>query len=149
MLFRSTNFSYGYAKRCLAVQIDSYNKQYGTKYNYLIPCNLYSPYDHFTGDKAHFVTSLIHKIALANKYGKDSIELFGTGQPLRQFMYAQDLARIIVQTLTEDVTINFNVANDENLSIKQIAEIALEACNAEHLKIVWNTNKPEIGRAHV
>ena len=40
-----SNFSYGYAKRCLAVQIDAYNKQFGTKYNYLIPCNLYGDYD--------------------------------------------------------------------------------------------------------
>ena len=50
-----TNFSYGYAKRCLAVQIDSYNKQYNTKYNYLIPCNLYSEYDDFKNEnKMHF-----------------------------------------------------------------------------------------------
>ena len=42
-----TNFSYGYAKRCLAVQINAYNKQYKTKYNYLIPCNLYSELDNF------------------------------------------------------------------------------------------------------
>lgn len=138
-----TNFSYGYAKRCLAVQIDTYNKQYGTKYNYLIPCNLYSEYDHFTGDKAHFVTSLIHKITIAKLNNENSITLFGTGQPLRQFMYAKDFAAIIADTVLSKVTDSFNVCSDENYSIKQIAEIALEACDASNLKINWDLSKPD------
>ena len=138
-----TNFSYGYAKRCLGVQIDTYNKQYNTKYNYLIPCNLYSEYDHFTGDKSHYVSSLIHKIALAKKQGKESITLFGTGKPLRQFMYAKDFAEIIFRTIMEDVTNSFNVAPDNTYSIKDIAEIALKACNATDLTITWDDSKPD------
>lgn len=138
-----TNFSYGYAKRCLAVQIDTYNKQYGTKYNYVIPCNLYSELDHFVGDKAHFVTSLIHKIALAKINKENSITLFGTGQPLRQFMYAGDLANIIVKTYLSNVYANFNVCGDETYTIKQIAEIALDACNANELMINWDNTKPD------
>ena len=59
-----TNFSYGYAKRCLAVQIDSYNKQYNTKYQYLTPCNLYGEYDKW-GENSHFVAALIKKIIKA------------------------------------------------------------------------------------
>lgn len=138
-----TNFSYGYAKRCLAVQIDTYNKQFNTKYNYLIPTNLYSEHDHFTGDKAHFVSSLVHKIAIAKQEGKDYITLFGTGQPLRQFMYADDLARVINNCIKEDITDSFNVCNDENWSIRSIAYIALKACDAEHLEIKWDTSKPD------
>ena len=57
-----TNFSYGYAKRALAVQIDAYNKQYGTNYQYLIPCNLYGEYDKW-GENSHFVAALIKKLA--------------------------------------------------------------------------------------
>jgi GDP-L-fucose synthase len=58
-----TNFSYGYAKRSLAVQIDAYNQQYGTKYNYLIPCNLYGEYDNFENEnKMHFLTACYYKI---------------------------------------------------------------------------------------
>ena len=48
-----TNFSYAYAKRCLAVHINAHNKQYNTKYNYLIPCNLYSEYDNFKDEEYH------------------------------------------------------------------------------------------------
>lgn len=139
----ATNFSYGYAKRCLAVQIDSYNKQYSTKYNYLIPTNLYSEHDHFIGNKAHFVSSLIHKIAEAKLQNKNSITLFGTGTPLRQFMHADDLASIIRLCVEDDITTSFNVCNDENLSIKQIAEVALEACDATNLTIEWDTSKPD------
>jgi GDP-L-fucose synthase len=139
----ATNFSYGYAKRSLAVQIDTYNKQYGTEYNYLIPCNLYSEYDHFEGDKAHFVTSLIHKIALAKLHKRNYIELYGTGQPLRQFMYARDLARAIKKCTLDDVTTSFNVATDEVYSIATIAQFALIACNATDLEIKWDTSKPD------
>jgi len=138
-----TNFAYGYAKRCLAVQIDAYNKQYGTKYSSLIPCNLYSESDHFAGDKAHFLSSLIYKIIKAKKENRKTIELFGTGSPLRQFMYAEDLAKAIVQTLELNEAFTFNICTDENKSIKEIAEIALSACEASQFEIKWNRDKPD------
>ena len=68
-----TNFSYGYAKRSLAVQIDAYNQQYGTKYQYLIPCNLYGEHDKY-GDNSHFIAALIKKIH-KNKNGKKNNKL--------------------------------------------------------------------------
>ena len=119
-----SNFSYGYAKRCLAVQIDAYNKQFGTKYNYLIPCNLYGDYDNLHNDsKMHFITALLNKI----KNAKDNkLNLLGTGKPLRQFMYASDLADIIKLVISNDITENFNVAPDFNYSINEMAKIALE-----------------------
>ena len=67
-----TNFSYGYAKRCLAVHIDACNKQYGTKYQYLTPCNLYGEHDKF-GENSHFVAALIKKIHEAKVAGEDKI----------------------------------------------------------------------------
>ncbi|MEB4987999.1 NAD-dependent epimerase/dehydratase family protein, partial [Pseudomonas aeruginosa] len=122
-----TNYEYGYAKRCLAVQTDAYNKQYDTKYQYLIPCNLYGEFDKY-GDNSHFIAALIKKIHFAKKNGDDKIVLFGTGKPLRQFMHSDDLARVIKQCLENDIYENMNVATEENLSIKQMAEIALDAC---------------------
>ena len=130
----STNFSYGYAKRSLAVQIDSYNQQYGTKYNYLIPCNLYGIGDK-DGDNSHFVAALIKKIKDANINKNDKIILYGDGTPLRQFLYVDDFCQIIKYVIDNDITESFNVSTYENLSIKEIAEIALESCNSKHLKI--------------
>ena len=133
-----TNFSYGYAKRCLAVQIDAYNQQYGTKYNYLIPCNLYSELDNFNhGSKMHFVTALLKKI----KNSKDEIELLGTGKPLRQFMYAGDLAKVIKEVINKKITENFNVACRENFSIDDMANIAIRELSP-NLKIKYS--RPEL-----
>lgn len=138
-----TNFAYGYAKRCLAVQIDAYNQQFNTKYSYLIPCNLYSEYDHFEGDKAHFLSSLINKIIIAKKTNQKSINLFGSGTPLRQFMYAEDLAKAIKLTIDEENFFSYNIATPENKSILEIAQIALKACDAEDLILNFDRSKPD------
>lgn len=137
-----TNFSYGYAKRCLAVQTEAFNKEYGVKYNYLIPCNLYSEYDKSILNKSHFINDLIKKIIEAKK-GDKKIYLFGTGSPLRQSMYANDLAKIINICINRDITDSFNVAVSDNLSIKRIAEIALSVCDATDVEIIWDSSKPD------
>ena len=70
----------------------------------------------------HFITALLHKI----KNSKGTIELLGDGTPLRQFMYAGDLAQVIKEVIDTEITESFNVACSENLSINQMAEIALK-----------------------
>ena len=133
-----TNFSYAYAKRCLAVHINAHNKQYNTKYNYLIPCNLYSEYDNFEDEnKMHFITALLKKI----KTSKKTLNLLGSGIPLRQFMYAGDLARVIKEVLDKDITHSFNVAVSENLTIHNMAHTALKTLKKD-LKIQWS--EPEL-----
>lgn len=135
----SSNFSYGYAKRCLAVQIDAYNKQFNTKYNYLIPCNLYGDYDNLHNEsKMHFITALLNKI----RNSKDnSLHLLGTGKPLRQFMYAGDLAKVIKEVINKDITESFNVAPNFNYSINEMAQMALEVTGKDY-KIVYDN--PEL-----
>ncbi len=137
-----TNFSYSYAKRLMQVSIDSANTQFGLNYQYLIPCNLYGEYDGFDVRFNHFVSALIKKIHLAKKNGDDKIILFGDGKPLRQFMYAKDLALVIKKCIDENVQESFNVACSENLSILEMAKIALKSCDAEHLKIEFDENLP-------
>lgn len=134
----SSNFSYGYAKRCLAVQIDAYNKQFGTKYNYLIPCNLYGDYDNLHNEnKMHFITALLNKI----RNTQDGLlHLLGTGKPLRQFMYAGDLAKIIKLVVKNNITESFNVAPNFNYSIDEMARIALDITNKNY-NIVYSQPK--------
>lgn len=136
-----TNFSYGYAKRSMSVQIDALNQQYNKKYNYLIPCNLYGEGDK-DGHNSHYVAALIKKIWEANQRNEDKIILFGDGSPIRQFMYADDFARIIKSVIDNDIVDSFNVATDEICTIKEIAEIALRTTNSNHLKIEWDRSKP-------
>ena len=136
-----TNFSYGYAKRALAVQIEAYNQQYGTQYQYLTPCNLYGEFDKY-GDNSHFIAALIKKIHIAKLNKDNKIILFGDGTPLRQFMYSDDLAYVIKFCLENEIYDSMNVAVDENLSIIEMAHIALKACGAEYLDIEFDINKP-------
>ena len=137
-----TNFSYGYAKRCLAVQIDACNKQYGTKYQYLTPCNLYGENDKF-GDNSHFIAALVKKIVKMEKDGNSTLELFGTGKPLRQFMYSDDLAWVIKECLDKNIYESFNVATEENLSIREMVDIALKSCNLKNTQLVFDKTKPD------
>ena len=138
-----TNFGYGYAKRAMAVQIDQYNRQYGSRYCYLIPSNLYGEYDKYQDSASHYVAALIKKIHCALHTGAEHITLFGSGKPLRQFMHAEDLAKVIAHCIQRDVYINANVTPDEVYSIDQIARIALKACNGQHLRIEYDLQKPD------
>ncbi len=139
---QQANFGYGYAKRCMAIQIDQSNKQYRTKYSYLIPANLYGFGDNYDENKSHYVAALIRKIYEAKKTGSNHIVLYGNGTPLRQFMLASDLAKIIKLYVDNDATQSFNICPDEVYTVKEIARIALKACDAGHIKIIWDDSKP-------
>ena len=82
------------------------------------------------------------KILIAKKNNQKFIKLFGDGTPLRQFMHAKDLAFVIKEVILKDVNKNFNVGNTENLSILNIAKLALDVCDAKNLKIKFDKDKP-------
>ena len=134
-----TNFSYGFAKRCMAAHVDTYRKQYNKKWSSLIPCNLYGEYDKYEEHHSHFVSALIKKIYEA----EDSIELWGTGKPLRQFMYGGDLARVIKYMIENDVVGDFNVAPEWVHSINDLATIGKNACKKENLVVNYDNTKPD------
>ena len=93
-----------------------------------------------------FLTALISKINLALEQNEDHINLLGTGEPLRQFMYAGDLARAIMQMIQKGVYPSCNICPSENLSIHELAKIALEVVDATHLDIRFNGNKSQDGQ---
>ena len=86
----------------------------------------------------HFVTALLQKLKDSN----GNINLLGTGKPLRQFMHSDDLARIIKRVVDEDITESFNAAPDFNMSIKEMAEDAIDELLDKNVKIIWN--QPEL-----
>jgi len=137
----ATNFGYGYAKRVMGVHIDIARKQ-GLNYSYIIPSNLYGEFEHGDANKKHFVGALLEKIYQANKNGDDHITLFGDGTPSRQFTYAKDVAEILDLITIYDVKENLNVTVPENLTIDQMARLALEATNSTHLEIRYDSSKP-------
>lgn len=134
-----TNEGYAVGKRLLYSLIKLYNREHGTSHVGLIPSNLYGPYDHFDSPKSHFLTALLSKISLAKENGDTKLKLLGDGTPLRQFTYVGDLVDAILLCLDNlDKSGFYNVATPENLSIRQMAEIALKVCDAEDLELEFS-----------
>lgn len=131
------HFSYAMTKRAMISQIEAYNKQYGIKYQYLTPSNIYGENDKYDYN-SHFIADLIKKIHIAKKNGNNSIKLYGSGKCLRQFMHSDSLAYVIRYCLENDIYDNMNVSSDENLSINQMAEIALVSCDAKNISIEYD-----------
>ncbi len=118
----ATNISYGYAKRSLLIQILAYRKQYGLNYSSFCPSNLYGPGDNFDLDTSHFVPAMIRKFSEA-KNG-DTVEVWGTGKPLRQQLHVDDLSAIIPILLDKHHSeVPIIVAPHENLSIEKMVSI--------------------------
>lgn len=134
--------SYAYAKRSHAVQLDAYRETYNVNYNYLIPCNLYGIVSKSHEGRSHFVNDLIFKIIDAKRRNSSRIVLFGDGTPMRQFMHASDLARIIYRYVTGNCRGSFNVAPDMNTTIEDIAKTAISACVDGSMEIEYDSSKP-------
>ena len=133
--------SYAYAKRAHAIQLDNYKFTKNLNYNYLIPCNLYGKprIEHL--NRQHFVNDLVMKIYKSEKYN-DVLRLFGDGTPLRQFMHARDLAKIILAYIQADLNVSMNVAPSDNISIKNYVDITLQSLNLAHLNVIYDPSLP-------
>jgi GDP-L-fucose synthase len=136
-----TNFSYGIAKRGMAVHIDAIRSKHNIDYCYLIPCNLYGVYDKFDY-RSHYVGALISKLYIARQKNQKYIELYGDGSPLRQFLYSKDLAQILGIMVETGIYQNMNIATEDNISIDEIARIALRVCDCEDISIIYDQTKP-------
>ena len=131
-----TNFTYGYTKRALLVQTNAYRQQYGVNYSTFCPSNIYGPNDNFDLESSHFVPAMIRKIHEAKE--GDTVEFWGTGSPLRQQLYVDDLVRIIPFILDNHNTdVPLIISPDQNLSIKEMIEILLNNIEKD-VKIVFN-----------
>ena len=140
-----TNFSYAYSKRTLAVQIEAYRKQYNCNFFSVIPCNMYGPSDNFDEKQSHFLAALIRKIRKAKKNNEKTLNLLGSGKPLRQYLFSEDFAKILIMLLDKyDGGGPINIAQkNENFSIAEIAEIALDAIDIKGINIKFDKSFPD------
>ena len=125
----SSNFGYSYAKRMIDVQNRAYHEQYGCMFTSIIPCNVFGPHDNFNVQQGHVIPGLINKAYEAKK-NNTPFEIWGTGAPLRQFIYSIDLARLTVWVLRNYQEIDpIILATDEQdeVSIKDVAMMILDA----------------------
>ena len=123
-----TNRAYGFAKRALYVQLQAYRNQYGLDYSCFCPSNLYGPEDNFDEDRSHFVPACIKKIDDAPE--SHVVEFWGTGTPLRQQLFVDDLCKAIPLLLERHHSDTpLIVAPDENLSIRDMAKLCRAIIN--------------------
>ena len=93
-ILEKTNKSYSIAKIAGIQMVQSFNQQYKTKYVCLMPCNLFGPNDNYDLNNSHFLPALIKKIYLASKKKKNkTVNLWGTGKPLREVLYVDEVAK--------------------------------------------------------
>jgi len=137
-----SNDAYAYAKRMADIQIRAYREQYGLNYKSVIPTNIYGINDNFDIENGHVIPSLIHKCFIARETNTP-LSIWGSGKPLREFIYNKDVAKI-----TEWVLENYNedepiiLSTSEEISIKEVVDIIVELMNFKG-KVKWDTDKPD------
>ena len=123
-----SNYAYAYAKRMLEVQSRAYRKQYGCNFVTVIPCNIYGPRDNYNLDSSHVIPALIHKCYHA-KLSKGNFELWGTGSACREFIYSEDVGKIVQWVLE-------NYSSPEPLVISTNQEISITEVAHEIIRIM-------------
>jgi GDP-L-fucose synthase len=138
-----SNDAYAYAKRMLDVQSRAYREQYNDNFICVIPTNIYGPYDNFNLHDSHVIPGLIHKCYLA-KQKSEPFVIAGTGTPLRQFIYSEDLAKLILWSLENynDIEpIILSVSESEEKSINFVATCIAKKFN--YVNLIFDKEKPD------
>ena len=113
-----TNESYAIAKIAGIILCKSYNLQYKTNYKCLMPCNAYGPGDNYNDKDSHFFASFIKKILEAKKNKKKQIIIWGSGKPLREIIFSEDVAEACIffmNTKTKETLINIGSGNEKTV----------------------------------
>ena len=137
-----SNNTYAYSKRMVDVQIRAYREQYGLNYTSVIPTNIYGVNDNFNLENGHVIPSLIHKCYIA-KTTNTTFNIWGSGEPLREFINNKDVAKI-----TEWVLENYDepdpiiLSTSEEISIKDVVYMISELMDFKG-KISFDLTKPD------
>lgn len=138
-----TNRPYAIAKIAGLELCDSLNQQHGRHYLSVMPTNLYGPRDNFSATTSHVLPALIRRFYEAKKSGASSVTIWGTGTPLREFLYVDDLADACVHLLEEtDSTDLVNIGTGKDISILDLAKLVAEIVGFEGT-IELDRDKPD------
>ena len=138
-----TNSAYAIAKIAGIELVNSYRKEYGTKWISLMPTNLYGPRDNFDLDASHVLPAFIRRFVEASESDAQKVTLWGSGNPLREFLHVDDLAQaVVVASEKYDSSLHLNVGSGEDHSIKELA-IKVAAAAGFMGKIEWDSSKPD------
>jgi GDP-L-fucose synthase len=138
-----TNAAYAVAKIAGIKMCQSFNEQYDTNFISVMPTNLYGENDNFDLESSHVLPALIRKFYEAKKENKKEIILWGTGEPLREFLHVDDLADACVFLMHNyDGSEIVNIGTGEDLSIKELAQKIQKLIGFDG-KLIWDVEKPD------
>jgi GDP-L-fucose synthase len=151
-----TNEPYAIAKIAGVKMCEAYNAQYGRQYVSAMPTNLYGPNDNYDLQTSHVLPALIRKAHEAKVRGDDEYVVWGSGAPMREFLYVDDLADACVHLLTQGYAGPLvNIGTGEDVTIRELAETVMEVVGFTG-RIVFDASKPDgtprklldVGRLH-
>lgn len=139
-----TNEPYAIAKIAGLKTVESFNRQYGKKWSSVMPTNLYGEYDNFHPENSHVIPGLIARMHKAKLENAPEFAVWGTGNPRREFLYVDDMARacIHVMNIEGEVPDLINIGTGEDISIKELAFLIKELLGYQG-EIVFNPNQPD------
>ncbi len=138
-----TNAAYAIAKIAGITMCQSYSKQFGMNAISLMPTNLYGPFDNFDLENSHVLPALIRKFIEAKNLGKPQVTVWGSGSPMREFLYVDDLAdaTLFLMKSYDDSSI-INVGTGTDISIKDLAYLIAKEVGFQG-SLVFDTSKPD------
>jgi GDP-L-fucose synthase len=138
-----TNEPYAIAKIAGIKLCESYNRQYSTQYVSVMPTNLYGPNDNYDLNNSHVLPALIRKAHEAKVRGDKELVVWGSGKPMREFLYVDDMADACVFLMENGVADGlFNVGTGKDVTIRELAETVMSVVGFKG-RIVFNTSKPD------
>ena len=138
-----TNEAYALAKISGLKLVQAYRKQYGRQWISAMPTNIYGPGDNFDLESSHVLAALIRKFHEAQVSGSKSVEVWGSGSPMREFLHSDDLASaclFLLENYNDDVAIN--VGAGEEISIANLSNMVQQTVGFVG-DIVWDKSKPD------
>ncbi|MFQ5502422.1 MAG: NAD-dependent epimerase/dehydratase family protein [Phycisphaerae bacterium] len=134
---------YSCAKKMGLVAGIAYRRQYGLATSVIIPGNMYGEYDNFSREGSHVVPAMIRRYYEAKLESLPSVVMWGSGSPTRDFVHADDVAKVIPYFIEEyDSTEPVNISSGTTTSIRELAETVKQLCGYEG-DIEWDTSKPD------
>lgn len=135
--------TYGFVRKASWVQAWSYQRQYGMEFVNLILPNMYGPGDHFEENRSHALGALIKKIADAKRENKPRVVVWGTGSPVREWLYVEDAADILIASISSAPSIDpINIGVNKGISIKELTYLIKEIVGYKG-KIIFDITKPD------
>ena len=138
-----TNEPYAIAKIAGIKMCEAFNKQYNTNYLCLMPTNTYGPNDNYDLLKSHFFPALIRKAHECKSKNKKSIEVWGSGKPLRELIFVDDIADACIYFMNKKIKYSLiNIGTGKDFTIKKYVNFLLKKLNL-NIKIKFNRSKPD------